>query len=546
MKSIKIDYCRFDMVVIIIATILYYFLIRVYIGAVDDIMYAFLRHDGTIDWNQPIDSIAKAIQSQTEDYFTRNGRVVIHTIVQYLCGISWGREAFFILSSLFFGLLLWGIKKITVILTGKNGGYSLLSLIVLMTLMPSPGQTMIANIAFTANYLWTSCATTWVIYYFLRIKNGTKYSRNSKVFLIILFLLSGSLHEGFSIPVSGMMFIYLCLYLRKSNKILFLTTIAYWIGALPIVFAPSNFHRAAESTFLAGYGMGFFQKITFVSFGLLKEEYLIGLFLLCFIVFLMRRSKMYKTSNFLPLFLIGFIALAFDIIVAYVGCHQLTPIALVTSIIVTAYLSKIIIWGRRTFIIVNASLIVIVGIFYSKIYCVRSEMRLYWDNMHTEIYNGNYIIGDQLLNLSYSTSQSVLRFTQARDVLMHVQNKHYFEKLSSVIATGNFDKIKAVIPDSPTNILKICNKDNLMVKNLYNAGNYIICQVPQDEKDNLIVEYIYHPGLLGKIKRGLGVSLTKQNYEIASDAHVFTDSTFVYLPIYIKPTSLDYITLLKK
>lgn len=429
-----------DLGVILIASVLYYLLISQYIGAVDDIMYRYMRIDGHIRWDIPVNSFSDAILSQSEDYFSRNGRFLVHTIVQYLCGMSWGKYVFFLLSTIVFGLFLAGLIKIIKCI--NNGRCQpVFVFVLLMTLVPIPGQTLMGNMSFTLNYLWTSTASVWILYLYnlARIKQ-LKFSGWHKYAIFPFFFIAGCMHEGFSLPISGFMLLAICLDKKCRTKIILSISITYWMGTIITAFSPANFLRSAEASYLAGYGQSFIQKTIFVFTGLIGNEYLVWIFIISSVIVVWnRRHNPQYFNQYLPYITVGALALAFDIFVAYVGPHQLTPVALMGTIIVGAMGSSFkISYHKPVLEVINSGFAILIAFFWLNAFELRRELTEAWTEMHEKAATTNeeYAYGDKLLAIIGNNPSHILRFTSSRDAMLHVQNNHWFETLTSVLATG--------------------------------------------------------------------------------------------------------------
>lgn len=540
---------KFDWLVILVSMALYYLLVREYIGAVDDVMYGYMRINGHIQWDRPVTSIFDALRSQCEDFYSRNGRFVVHTVVQYLCGMSWGRSMFFFVSTLFFGILLCGLFK-TIRALNAGQCQPILAILILFTLIPVPGQTYFGNIAFTANYLWTSAVSIWVIYWFIRLRSGRKYGMWHMAGMILIGAIGGAMHEGFSLPISGMLFIQILLDREKAfaNKALLFFCIAYWIGTLSTVLAPANFLRSSETTYLVGYGQGIFKKIVTVTFGLLKGEYVVRLFVIISIICAVWRKKLHGEIKALSaFFVVGLLSLAFDIFVAYIGCHQLTPLALMTTVILGSFAAKVRFGNQKLNVILNCMAGLVVIVFFVTALDTRAELKKAWEEMHKDLSRPEvgYGNGARLLEIVDSTPNPVIRLTSSKDAMLHLQSNHWFETLSAVIASNMADavNVKHILPDRMCVIFGNCKDSNALSDNVFACGSYLIARVPKDKDDDIVLEYSYKPGFAGKIKRLVGFRPAVEHYQAPRNAHEFSDSLYRYVPIFVNPDRIESCAL---
>ena len=236
---------KHDFLFITLLGIACFFLIRLYIPFIDDLKYANFHQGDDIIWNRPISSLADAIQSQQSDYFYKNGRVVTHTIVQYLCGMPWGKYVFFITSAfmlmmLFKGMLTLVREKCSTV--NPLDKYVLLGIFLLGC--AAPGITLIGNIACTVNYLWTATFIVWTINCFKVLESPRELSSFKKALMVCFAFYTSTLHEGFSIPLSAYFFFYLCLNRKSINRWSVITILTFFAGTALTVFSPSNFLRA--------------------------------------------------------------------------------------------------------------------------------------------------------------------------------------------------------------------------------------------------------------------------------------------------------------
>ena len=88
-----------------VVSVLYYLLIRQYVQIVEDTYYSLVHPE----YNRRVLSLWDAMSSQIYDYLNINGRYLVHTFTQYMCGSVYGREIYYICSTLFFSFLIIGM-----------------------------------------------------------------------------------------------------------------------------------------------------------------------------------------------------------------------------------------------------------------------------------------------------------------------------------------------------------------------------------------------------------------------------------------------------
>lgn len=222
----------------------------------DDLMYQFFWSDKPhsellypIDLNNRIDSFGEAFSSQLNHYMLMNGRFTVHFIVQCFCGFL-GKPLFNIINTLIYLAFLYGCLCLTGIKDMKES-FVLISLLWLGL----PVQYIFSfDIAFAVNYLWTATACVYFLVLFhtcSRSKDKVSHKR-----LAILFLygfICGSMHEGFTLPLSGSLFFYVLLHYKQLNTAQIALILGIWTGTLTVVLAPGTLNRGSSS--LSGQGL---------------------------------------------------------------------------------------------------------------------------------------------------------------------------------------------------------------------------------------------------------------------------------------------------
>lgn len=216
----------------------------------DDLIYQFYWLDDysnelvePIDLNNRIDDVFEAFSSQINHYFVMNGRFTVHFIVSCFCGFG-GRLLFSILNTLVYVLFLIECVK----LLNLNSITKSVSAVILVWLVLPIQYILWYSVAFAVNYLWVSAA---FIFFFIIFENHIVYDKNNSVVnLAGLFLFGfvfGSMHEGFSLPLSAAMLSFIVLNrITISKKYLFLA-VGLWLGTAIVVLAPSTIGRGAGS-----------------------------------------------------------------------------------------------------------------------------------------------------------------------------------------------------------------------------------------------------------------------------------------------------------
>lgn len=298
----------------IIIGVAFYLLDRYSLFMIDDYDYAFKF--GTMDRIQTLRDI---FVSQCDHYMLRNGRFLVHCVVQLFCGIL-GVEIFRIFNTIMFVLfcamttrLVCGTKRASIM-------WYVVAAFAIWLFIPRIGFTVLGNIACGVNYLWVGVATIFFILLYHKVEYK-QYSTIANVGLCIVGAIIGSLQESFSIPVSGALFVYYCFNFKKFKGSVAWLVCGYWLGAIVLVLAPGNFVRlqkevSSESIiivsirrFLAVFGSYWLLIVAFVAHIAMWIRNRVQ----------MRQFILQNVISYAML-LIG---LVFTIVIAYTGEHQL-------------------------------------------------------------------------------------------------------------------------------------------------------------------------------------------------------------------------------
>ena len=309
----------------------FYFQDRYAISYNDDWNYAFIVNDNYKNFQtaaddnvnrQPVTSFYDAIVSQSRDYFKTNGRFIVHTIVQYLCGTK-NMKQFVIINTIVFSVftLLFILLSCPTKIKITN---LLLILSSIWIILPHKGLTFLGNITCSVNYLW---ACTITLLFILLFDKSLKQNNKPIVIAItsIFAIIAGSIQESFSLGISGALLLYLFLNHKTINKQTSILSIAYITGTLICMMTPANFRRFDDIN-----GMGFHSHCIL---GILSSPPIILLFIV--FIILITKGLLLKIiqDNFIIVTSI-IINLAFIIFVAYNGRHQLTSINVLCLILI--------------------------------------------------------------------------------------------------------------------------------------------------------------------------------------------------------------------
>lgn len=525
-----------DKWLLLVIGVLYYFLVRLYIGSVDDIMYSYLWTADGIQFGHPIASLADVFSSQFEHYLTMNGRFTNHVLIQYLCGMLWGREAFFILSAVCFPLLIMGLTSVARKISGssRNVSYEIwTTLVVFLLLCPALGNTMWANVAFTVNYLWTSTAFVWLLYTYLCVREKPVAGFASNALLALFAFWVGTLHEGFSLPLSGFFFIYYICQPKRFRGSVAVLVAFYWLGTCLVAFAPANFARVTNPDYVGTEPFGI-KRVVGTLIRLLRSNWMVQLLAMITLVMLVRYKKnREQLMAHSYLWGVSVLSVLFAAVITYLGAYQLLPVALMETIMLVVAIQYCN-WRFVKYVLWLA--IVPMSLLYIKVYHHRQQLVDGWTAMiaSTTPEDAVYADASALWRASRKIPASLVA-TVGTGYDLHVTNTHYFEMLVSVVATDGKhpDKIKYTLPDSKENLRAMCTEENKIGNYVYDGGDFMVARYPSGKHYQL--SYVFPPSWVARL-----LQKEAQVWTVECDPlnHSFRDGNDCYSVIFIKPTDI--------
>lgn len=530
MKHISI-FSRKHYIIFFIIGICFYLLNQFSPFISDDYFYTFIK--GT---KIPIESLGDAIKSQIYDYFHYNGRFIIHVIVQYFCGVL-GINLFQVLNSICFVFLCIAVTLLLQSEFHKVSKINIPILFVLLLFSSGTAHIYLGNISGAINYLWTSC----IILYFFVIYNYNKNTTHHIFYDILIFvggIIVGSLQESFSFGLSIALFFYYCCN-RKSfygaNRWL---TSGFWIGTIVCIFSPANFLRLSKT------GEGNFDLIVYfvrIYNLILNSEVLILLVVVLIFSFWQNKNRTVSFIRHNVIWILSVIFnIAFVILIAYTGPHQLTSIRLFSIILLMKWLytfcNNFMIKYNRWITIICSIILVIL---YIPIYQYRYEI----DRGHKELVRKAYVTKDHIVIAPEYCRCCVAKDNWIARNFTHQEIYRQFSKegLSAVITQAkDVNYIRSILPATKIHISKSCIEKNKIQENVYRAPEkyYYIVRVPTKCNINDInIEIFSQPTVAGRIKGWIfnGNNLTYDKKQI-TELDYFSDKEYYYIIVYDKPS----------
>lgn len=464
----------------------------------DDYWYSVVMSDGyykEIAYS-PINNMEDVLESQAWAYMHHNGRFVVHCVVQLFCGII-GLRAFQFLNSLVLLLLVIGITRI---LRFKGNDQLLLDtflpFILIFLAIPIIGRTYLGNISCAVNYLWTSCAVVWYLFFLFSKRT---VSRTQAVFLFLFSVLVGSLQESFSIGIACMLFIYLLVHHSNLERISKILIVGFIVGSVIVVCAPANFIRF---NYTNDASLGFSSKIwQCVRVALSLRLFWLMLLMIAWRI-LAKRSLKSISSEYWWAVGICVIHVIFAGVVAMTGKHQLTSVELFSMLVIICLLYD----KYYTWISVHSekclfALLSIYVILYFPVFVIRkaaNEGHQAFMESAQMTTTGEVIHPGYKYNLDSYDNWLVKRFVLLEDYYdIWIKNG-----LSLYLTKGeNLHYIASVLPDHKSAIISMCNSENNISYGVYKDEQYpfYIVTIPTSQKDELQCSVEMRPGVVGRL-----------------------------------------------
>ena len=234
---------------------------RVWVG--DDLCYLFFVEDESIGPSMAhlryVETLEDVWHSQVNHYFSENGRMPAHLLVQAFDGL-WGKTSFAIVNSLVFIIFLWlcahaGAKK--PLRRSISPWWLVVTIFFVFYLFP-PGAAIKAGpwygLSMGINYLWAAVLFLCFLFAFT-------YGERLLPALLLAFF-TGWWNEAFSVPLSAATILYWVIEKDKVSRQQRHMIIALVIGTALVALAPGTLHRAlTRDTSSEGIGQILFSAI---------------------------------------------------------------------------------------------------------------------------------------------------------------------------------------------------------------------------------------------------------------------------------------------
>lgn len=200
----------------------------------DDIWYSYRYVTG--EELSPLRHISDVFESQYWHYINENGRAVVHVLLQMLLGFL-PESLFDLLNTAMFLLLLAMIVR--TVGARRNVAVTLVATAAVLWLLPA-GDYLFYWAAGSLNYMWTSVAILLFMAIWSDVRRDGSFTRRYRGLWIVLSFLAGWSHEALALPVCVAILFYMGMHYRRAGlNMLTFVTVAYCMGCLALVLAPS-------------------------------------------------------------------------------------------------------------------------------------------------------------------------------------------------------------------------------------------------------------------------------------------------------------------
>ena len=534
--STQTKFTPHDYAFLLITGVLFYLLNRFTPFPIwDDVMYQYKPAIGGGEFDkilEPISSLRDVFTSQTHDYLYANGRFIVHCIVQCFCGL-WGIESFRIASTLVFLFLFAGLLKLMRLKFDTRLTDKYLIAFSLFCLLPIPGGSVLwGTVAFSVNYLWTSCAIIWFLYLYFKLQRRAKnLPAIANIGLFLMALITGSLQESFSIGISGALFLYYCFHLKDLKGSVAWLIIGFWIGSCFVILAPANFIRAEH---VSGNSFNLFGYLTRLAHVIpdLKVFFLLILVLSAYYlksgkdcIHFIRQHSFWLSAMLITILFAGGIA--------YSGKRQMTSVELFSLILLLALAYAA--WGKaisghhRT---ISIASVLLIGMLYVPVYAARKEDHTQQMKVLQRLksFKEKIFVAEEYQSHYMKKFDTYLFENYIASMYSWTDDLVFQQQLSIIASEGKNPYQLIVLPRTPEFIIKQCTPENRLQEGVYqtplNDGFYMtIVRMPaeQDLEKTDLMAFAKPVSLRGKIKGKLFPSNALNEFAVNKDKFFIKD-----------------------
>lgn len=467
-------------VVFLVSFILFYGQYQFYVPMSDDLFYQFIQGDIQVRY---IQSFGDVLESMNYFYTHINGRYLVHVAVM-ICLTLMPLFVFLVVNSIFYACFVVLLLKYCFGNLGQISWNVIILVGVISTVfIPMQGLTFLGGIAPTVNYLLTAVFVLLFLILYDKYKKKNTIKRHTYVLLFIFSTLVGSLQESFTIGLAGAYFVYMIINRRIIKRQEIVMIVGLLLGTSLCVLAPGNFVRLGNTGLESGHA--------YFVLGCLASPGICFLFGTILYQYITKREFLFKSikEHSIIAMTILFNAM-FCVVIAYIGRHQLTAIAIFCLILTIKLLKEQIV--RRTTWMHFTTLIVLIFFLsgYIYIYQLRKERFDAYNEFITQIQSNNgqlpYVSCSSLCNFNNKVDKNIILNGNYIGLIGYVGNNALKKYLSLALSKGNRDDLcKCVLPDTPDNISDKCIKANVKTESMYDIGNgYYVFRCNVKDKPN--------------------------------------------------------------
>lgn len=486
----------------------------------DDVFYAFF-----CEIPKRIESFSDVFRSQIDHYFFRNGRFLIHCIVQMFCAI-WGLKAFYVVNTIVFLFFLYIVYWYILQRTKNDSALLSITLLSLLLFLPQWKYTIIGYVSGAVNYLW--CALFYmffIIFYENERKKQRSVNTLYKIAFFLLSLIVGSLQESFCIGISGYFLYYYFINPKLFKGSVIPIVIGFLIGSAIVVAAPGNLvrvEREIPDTFIL---LRFVKNFLFL-FGGGGKVLVIFVGTIILMWFKKRDLLISFYKEYELLFFVMFFNILFLVFIAFSNYRQLMSINLYAIILLVILLYQF--YGyfiTKYHLVIN--FLIIVFLIYSSIHIYNDRKDI--SNAYNELWENARVAKNGIV------------VDEKYDSILTTKNNWYTKKFTRRQYLGDFERLwmgyyftdgkdaqhcKVVLPDKPDVIVNYCVPEFQVSKDVYKPKNknyYVIVThggSSSAKTIHIVSESYPKDAIVNKIKTGS--PNTVQNIPLSTIIDYFT------------------------